>query len=660
MCGIAGYWDWNLALNADKLHTAILDMTQSLYHRGPDSGGLWIDKKTGIALGHRRLSIRDLSPLGHQPMISPDGRYVLSYNGEIYNANEFTTRLAEHNIKPKGTSDTEVLLLSLMSLGFEATIENLLGMYAFTVWDRVEKRLTLVRDRFGVKPLYWTADSDNRFLFASEPDALFYAGSWNPQIDMDSVALLLRYGYIPAPHSIWKNLFKLEAAHRLDVDANGTITKTRYWDALDVAVKSYESPFILNEQNLDTVADEFDNLMTDAVQRRMVSDVPIGAFLSGGIDSSLVTALMQKCSPNPVRTFSIGFEEKGYNEAPYAAEIAKHLGTDHTELYVPAKSAWEIIPEIPFIYDEPFADASQIPTTLLCRLACEYVTTALSGDGGDEFFAGYGRYASCLEQAPEFGPNTSVKSVVANALHLLPASKWDMLAKYLPSRLRPRNAGTRLLNYADLSLNGTFNAYYQRYFMQYFWHPDTMLVEGTAPEVASDHNLLQKLPSTGLMQFIDTNLYLADDILTKVDRASMSCSLEVRVPLLDHRIFALAWRIPEAWRMKDGKGKFMMRQVLKRYVPEKLFERPKMGFGIPIGKWITGPLREWAEDLLDERRIVEQKIFRKGKISEIWQRHKSGLSNWEYHLWIILMFQAWFDRKFQKKAFNESLPVVWA
>lgn len=660
MCGITGYWDWHLDLTAEKMRDAITGMTQSLYHRGPDSGGLWIDKEAGMALGHRRLSIRDLSPLGHQPMVSPDGRYVLSYNGEIYNANEFIIQLSERGIKPKGTSDTEILLLSIMGLGFEATIENLLGMYAFAVWDRQERRITLVRDRFGVKPLYWSTDNGKRFLFASEPDALFYAGSWNPQIDMDSVALLLRYGYIPAPQSIWKNLFKLEAAHRLDIDANGNVTKTRYWNAIDVAINNYENPLTLDRQNLEPIVDEFDSLMTDAVRIRMVSDVPIGAFLSGGIDSSLVTALMQKCSPNPVRTFSIGFEEEGYNEAPFAAAIAKHLGTAHTELYIPAKSAWELIPEIPFIYGEPFADASQIPTTLLCRLAREYVTTALSGDGGDEFFAGYGRYASCLEQVPYFAPKTPAKSMLASLLRSLPASSWDKLVEYLPTRLRPRNTGSRLLNYADLNLCGTFNAYYTRYFMQYFWHPDTLLLEGKAPDVAPDHNSLQKLPPTGLMQLLDTSLYLADDILTKVDRASMSCSLEARVPLLDHRIFASAWRIPEAWRMKDGKGKFMMRQVLKRYVPEHLFERPKMGFGIPIGKWITGPLREWAEDMLDDKRLGEEKIFRKDKIREIWQRHKSGLSNWEYHLWIILMFQTWLERKFQKKAFHNSLPVVWS
>lgn len=661
MCGIAGYWDRSARLSGDELHSAILGMTQSLTHRGPDSGGLWLEKATGMALGHRRLSIRDLSALGHQPMISPDGRLVLSYNGEIYNARELADELAARGIHPQGSSDTEILLLSLMSFGIDSTLEKLLGMFAFAVWDRPERRLTLACDRFGVKPLYWTAER-GRFLFASEIGALCQVRDWKRDINMDAVALYLRYGYIPAPHSIWRGTRKLEAACRLDVGSSGEVTIRRYWDSLKVAAEGLAAPLELNEHTESAVVDELDALLTDAVRRRMVSDVPLGCFLSGGIDSSLVTALMQKESAAPVRTFSIGFEEKAYDEAPFARAIAARLGVDHTEACLPAREAWEIVPQLPAMYGEPFGDASAVPTTLLCRLARGHVTTALSGDGGDELFGGYGRYAACLAAAPDFSAPGMVRRCAAAMLRALPAARWDQLAGLLPAALRPRHAGTRIHNFADLRLCGSFGAYYHRYFMQYFWHPDTILQRGRAPHTSAD----SPAPSAalesgvGLMQFLDASLYLPYDILTKVDRASMSCSLEVRVPLLDHRVYALACRIPESWRIREGKGKYLLRKVLERYVPLELFDRPKMGFGIPIGQWLAGPLRPWAESLFDAKRLDAGGILRTAKIRDIWERHVRGVSNWEYHLWLLLMLLAWLERNFHTRNDWPALPAIWA
>lgn len=662
MCGIAGYWDLHARASADTLHGYIASMTQALFRRGPDSGGLWIEAQTGMALGHRRLAIRDLSLLGHQPMTSPDGRYILTYNGEVYSARELTEILAQRGIHPRGTSDTEVVLLACMTLGIDATLEHLLGMYAFALWDKKERHLVLARDRMGVKPLYWMRDG-GRFCFASELSSLRTIADWNPDINHDALALLLRYGYIPAPHCIWQGAYKLPAAHRLDVDASGQIRLSRYWDPLKVAREGLNTPLPLTPETEAAYVSELDSLLTDAVRRRMVADVPVGAFLSGGIDSSLITALMQKCSAAPVRTFSIGFEEPQYNEAPFAAEVARYLGTDHTELYLSVRDAWDVIPHLPAIYDEPFADPSQIPTTLLSKLTRSHVITALTGDGGDEFFAGYDRYTSCLKQMPPFAPRTPLRTAYAAALRFLSPHAWDVLAGMLPQGIRPRNAGARLHNYADLHLNGSALAFYHRYYMQYWWHPSAILTKGSAPATIADHIDLEDSLGTGLplMQYVDMRMYLADDILTKVDRASMYHSLEARVPFLDTRVFAFAWRIPPAWRVRDGKGKYLLRKLLQKYVPASLVERPKMGFGIPVGQWLKAQLRPWAEALLDERLLREQGIFHPHSIRFAWKRHVSGASNWEYLLWIILMFQAWHAAASQRPAASShGMPVVFA
>lgn len=661
MCGIAGYWDLHAHAGAEMLYGYIAGMTQALVLRGPDSGGVWIEAGAGMALGHRRLALRELSPLGHQPMTSPDGRFVLTYNGEIYNTGELTEFLAQRGIHPRGASDTEIVLLACMTLGVDATLEHLLGMYAFALWDKKERHLVLARDRMGVKPLYWMRDG-GRFCFASELKSLRTLEDWQADINHDALALLLRYGYIPAPHCIWRGAFKLPAAHRLDVNADGRIRLCRYWDPLAVACEGLTRPLPLSPKTEAVYVEELDALLTDAVRRRMVADVPVGAFLSGGIDSSLVTALMQKCSAAPVRTFSIGFEEPDYDEAPFAADVARHLGTCHTELYLSVKDAWNLIPHLPAIYDEPFADPSQIPTTLLSGLTRRHVITALTGDGGDELFGGYDRYTSCLRQMPDFAPHTPVRTAFAAMLRSLSPRTWDALARMLPAAIRPRNAGARLHNFADLRLHGSALAFYHRYYMQYWWHPSTLLTTGKAPATIADHTDLEDSlgASLPLMQYVDTRMYLAEDILTKVDRASMHHSLEARVPLLDTRVFAFAWRIPTTWRVRDGKGKYLLRRLLHNYVPPALVERPKMGFGIPVGEWLRGPLRPWAEALLEERRLREQNIFHPQSVRSAWERHVSEASNWEYLLWIVLMFQAWHAAASQPPAVSSrDIPAVF-
>ncbi|MDR1241379.1 MAG: asparagine synthase (glutamine-hydrolyzing) [Deltaproteobacteria bacterium] len=659
MCGITGYWNFAVAEGKDDLVRRVALMTQTLIRRGPDSGGVWAQPEAGFALGHRRLSIRDLSPLGHQPMISPDGRFALSYNGEIYNTEEIAAKLAARGVRPRGTSDSEILLLACAELGVDETLPLLLGMFAFALWDAEERRLTLARDRFGVKPLYWLHEG-GRFCFASELKALRTLEDWHPDIDRDALALLLRYGYIPAPHAIWRGTRKLPAACRLDVSAGGTVQTRPYWSALDAACAGLDNPFSSTEADESEIVTGLDALLTDAVKRRMVADVPLGVFLSGGIDSSVVTALMQKCSDKPVRTFSIGFEEEAYNEAHFAAAVAAYLGTQHTEVYLRPQDAQELIPQLPTIYDEPFADASQIPTSLLSRITRRHVTTVLSGDGGDELFAGYGRYAACLANMPDFPPKTLGKAALASFIRALSPSGWDRLAALLPKSARPRNAGARLRNYADLFLHGDPQTYYHRYYMMYWWHPDTVLLSGDAPATeADDKSLPLRLREPlSIMQYLDTRLYLAEDILTKVDRAGMHHSLETRVPLLDARVFSYAWRIPLHMRIRDGTGKTMLRRVLHRYVPQSLVERPKMGFGIPIGRWLTTSLRAWAEDLLSPDVLRNQGFFRPEPVRYAWLRHTSGAGNWEYLLWIVLMFQAWLAAPQRERSNDDGLPRV--
>lgn len=653
MCGIAGYYNFAKNVNAANLRECILPMTQAFYRRGPDSGGVWIDAQNGLALGHRRLAIRDLSPLGHQPMVSPDGRYVLIYNGEIFNTDELLPLLEAKDVYPRGTSDTEVILLCCSILGIKNTLERMLGMFALALWDRQEQTLTLARDRFGVKPLYWSKQGPI-FSFASELKSLrtlSARGHFSHSINRNALASLLRYGYIPAPHSIFTDVHKLPAACILQLNRDNSLHIESYWDPLRIATEGLQQPLDIREDNLDEHVNTLDAILSKAVSRRMITDVPLGAFLSGGIDSSTVVALMQKNSPNPIKTFSIGFEQQEYNEAPHAAAVAKHLGTDHTEAYMSPSDAFALIPHLSDMYDEPFADSSQLPTALISQLTRQSVTVALTGDGGDEIFAGYGRYAFALKNTPVYTVPSPLAKAGARLLQQLSPTAWNRLNKLLPEKFRAQNLGERLHNHARLHMAGDAMEYYHRICLMLWWYPDTVVIGSkNVSTIAEDKNLLAQINDPlARMQYVDSRLYLPDDILAKVDRASMYYSLETRVPLLDTNLYHYACRIPPAWRMRHGAGKYLLRKVLHNYVPKKLVERPKMGFGMPVGTWLRGPLRNWAQDLLAPELLRRQGFLRPEPVQRAWQRHQNRTSDWQYQLWSILMFQAWL---------NATLPSV--
>ena len=653
MCGISGYYNYAKSASAESLRDRILPMTQALYRRGPDSGGAWIDAQNGLTLGHRRLAIRDLSPLGHQPMVSPDGRYVLVYNGEIFNTEELLPILKAKGVSPRGTSDTEVILLCCSVLGLKSTLERMLGMFALALWDRSERVLTLARDRFGVKPLYWSKQG-SIFCFASELKSLRtleQKGHFGLSINRGALASLLRYGYIPAPQSIFTEVHKLPAGCILQLDKNHCPEILQYWDPLRIAQEGLQQPLDISESNLDEHVNTLDAILSNAVARRMITDVPLGAFLSGGIDSSTVVALMQKNSMRPIKTFSIGFGQADYDEAPFAAAVAKHLGTDHTEAYMSPDDAFALIPQLSDLYDEPFADSSQLPTALISQLTRQKVTVALTGDGGDEIFAGYGRYAFALENTPAYNVPSPLATTGSRLLQLLSPTAWNRLNKLLPEKFRTQNAGERLHNYAHLHLVGDAMEYYHRICLMLWWYPET-IVRGCKKfsTIAEDKKLLAQIKDPlARMQFVDSKLYLPDDILTKVDRASMYYSLETRVPLLDTNVYQYACRIPPAWRMRQGAGKFLLRRVLHGYIPPNLVERPKMGFGIPLGAWLRGPLRDWAQDLLAPELLHRQGYLRPEPVQRAWQRHQDCTSDWQYQLWSILMFQSWL---------NATFPVV--
>ncbi len=615
-------------------------MGDALALRGPDDRGVWSDPAAGIALAHRRLSIVDLSPLGHQPMVSSCGRWVIAFNGEIYNFSELRAELEQAGRSFRGQSDTEVIVEGCALWGVAETVRRLWGMFAIALWDRKERRLHLVRDRLGIKPLYWGVFGD-LVLFGSELKALAAHPGWERRIDRDALAAYLRFAYVPAPRSIWRDVFKLEPGTILTIGADGGRNTDIYWSAADVARAGIgaRTDWPLSDTE---ATDRLEDLLGDAVNRHMVSDVPLGAFLSGGIDSSTVVALMQKHSRRPVRTFSIGFNEAGYDEAAHAAAIARHIGTDHTELYVEPAHALEIVPRLAEWYDEPFADSSQIPTFLVSEMTRAKVTVALSGDGGDELFAGYNRYrlARSLGRVLSALP-APLGRVAAGGLTAMPVAAWDRLFGLVPGRLRPPQPGDKVHKLAGL-LTETPDTVYRRLVSQ--WNePEKLAIGGTEPiGPLTDPGLRRDFPDPlDRMQLLDTLTYLPDDILTKVDRASMAVSLEARVPLLDHRVVAFAWSLPHRMKMRDGESKWLLRRVLYRHVPKSLLDRPKMGFGIPIGSWLRGPLRDWAEDLLDETAMRADGLLDPAPIRARWAEHLSGRRNWQYPLWTVLMLQAW-------------------
>lgn len=652
MCGLTGFLA--TATASAEIGVYARRMVNTLAHRGPDDSGIWVDNEAGVALAHRRLSVLDLSSAGHQPMISPSYRFVVSYNGEIYNHLELRSEMEAEALAPawRGHSDTETLLAAVDTWGLEKTLEKCVGMFAFALWDSRERALTLVRDRIGEKPLYygWIKDA---LVFGSELKAIRAYPGFDNRIDRRALALFLRYNYIPAPWSIYEGIWKLPPGCRVRFDAYNLAEERNtpghvqaYWSARDVAEAGMRKAFPGMEEE---AAEELIRLIGRSLAGQRIADVPLGAFLSGGIDSSTVVALLQAQSTTPVRTFTIGFHEDDFNEAKQALDVARHLGTDHTELYVTAKEAQAVIPLLPTIYDEPFADSSQIPTYLVARLARQHVTVALSGDGGDELFGGYNRYFwvtrlwRWLTRVP-----VALRSSFVAAILAVPPMAWNRvfsaLQPALPDEWKYGNPGDKLHKLAGLLDANRPEKVYHR--LVSHWHdPARIVLGGTEPITLhmNESHRLDSLDPVPRMMYLDLVTYLPDDILVKVDRAAMAVSLETRIPLLDHRIIEFAWSLPVSMKVRNGTGKWLLRRVLNRYVPRHLIERPKMGFGIPLDGWLRGPLRAWAEDLLSEERLSRQGYFDPFPIRKKWEEHLSGRRNWQYPLWDILMFQAWLE-----------------
>jgi asparagine synthase (glutamine-hydrolysing) len=640
MCGIAGVLT-SAGGAREPLERNATAMADSIAHRGPDDQGVWCDPEAGVALTHRRLSIVDLSPAGHQPMMSANGRFVITYNGEVYNFHELRAELEARGALFKGHSDTEVILESFALNGISATVKRLVGMFAIGIWDRKERTLSLVRDRVGIKPLYW-AKFGELLLFGSELKALRSYSGWTPRINRGVAAAFMRHNCIPAPHSIYEGVYKLEPGCILTLPWKGEPRIEKYWDARAVAKAGLADPLDLSNREL---TDQLESLLLDSVRRRMVADVPVGAFLSGGVDSSTVAALMQAANAGPVRTYSIGFDIAGFDEAPHAAAVARHLGTDHTELTVTSKQALDVIPRLADMYDEPFADSSQIPTYLVSAMTRQHVTVALSGDGGDELFGGYNRYqlAQSYWKKLALVPRP-LRRACAKALQALPADRWSSLFNLVPHGMRPSQPGDKLHKLASILAFDDAGTVYRR--LVTHWEPETIMPGIDEPKgVVWDDTVAKDFPGGfERSQFLDLVNYLPDDILTKIDRASVAVGLEARVPLLDHRVVEYAWHIPRQNLIRDGVSKWPLRQVLYRHVPKQLIDRPKMGFGIPLGEWLRGPLRDWAEALLDERRLEEAGFVDSVVVRRYWHEHLSGRHNWEYLLWDALMLEAWRER----------------
>ena len=642
MCGLTGFV---AASGSEELLPTVRRMCDAIVHRGPDDSGEWIDAEHGVALGFRRLAIIDITQAGHQPMLSASGRFVLTFNGEVYNFEDLRRELREAGAAPsfRGHSDTEVMLAAFEAWGVEAAVKRFNGMFAIALWDRERRRLHLIRDRMGVKPMYY-GFAGRTFLYGSELKALRQHPDFIGTIDRGALDLFLRFTYVPAPYSIYKGIRKLMPGTILTFDPATRQTETTvYWSARDAALHGSTHRFQGSE---DDAANELETLLRDSVRIRMISDVPLGVFLSGGIDSSIVTALMQAQSAAPIRTFTVGFKETAYDEAPYAAAVARHLGTDHTELYMSTDDALRVIPKLPAMYDEPFADSSQIPTHLVSMLARRHVTVSLSGDGGDELFGGYTRYF--LGQKA-FGRLSKVprafRPLVGRALTMFAPHVWDRLLSLggplLPRALRPPRPGERIHKVARvLAANDLDEMYFE---LVSHW----MNVVKDAPPYEAPVMNRGGWPALSdpveRMMYFDQVSYLPDDILTKVDRASMAVSLEAREPLLDYRLVEFAWTLPLSMKVHNGQGKHVLRRVLDRYVPPHLIERPKMGFGLPLETLLRGQLRDWAESLLDPKSLGA--FFDVAPIRSKWDDHLAGKGEWKQHIWAVLMFQAWLQEQ---------------
>jgi asparagine synthase (glutamine-hydrolysing) len=650
MCGILGLIE---AASQTQLEERARNLVARLVHRGPDDYGVWLDASAGLALGHRRLAILDLSPAGHQPMVSASGRFVITFNGEIYNHLALRDELAKVGAGGtawRGHSDTETLIAAVEAWGVEATLKKAVGMFALALWDRETRTLTLARDRLGEKPLYYGWQG-GVFLFGSELKALRAHPAFAGEIDRDALALYLRHNYVPAPFSIYRGICKLPPGtylHLSERDAQARITPAPqpYWSVHHVVQDGQSHPFTGSDAE---AVQSLDGLLRQSIRGQMLADVPLGAFLSGGVDSSTVVALMQAQASRPVKTFTIGFHEAGYNEAEHAHAVAAHLGTEHTELYVTAEQAMAVIPRLPALYDEPFADSSQIPTLLVSEFARRHVTVSLSGDGGDELFGGYNRYvwASRIWRSLGWAPRP-LRAALAGVLTSLPPATWNGvfsgLSLFLPKRWRYANPGDKLHKLAGILAVRSPEEIYLA-LVSHWQQPANIVIGATEPAtVLTDARQWADVPDfESRMMYLDQMTYLPDDILTKVDRAAMGVSLETRVPLIDHRVVEFAWQLPLSMKIRNGQAKWLLRQVLYRYVPRELIERPKMGFGIPLDVWLRGPLRDWAEALLGESRLRQEGYFHPEPIRQKWSEHLSGQRNWAYYLWDVLMFQAWLE-----------------
>ncbi|MDR7420170.1 MAG: asparagine synthase (glutamine-hydrolyzing) [Armatimonadota bacterium] len=645
MCGFAGLVGWCRPL-AREAEEDVARMAATLEHRGPDDAGVWSDQAAGVALGFRRLAILDLSPTGHQPMRSRDGRFTVVFNGEIYNHRDLREELEARRRSFRGTSDTEVILEAASEWGSEAAVTRLWGMFALALWDAVERRLLLARDRLGKKPLYM-AETSAGLLFASELKAIRAHPAFDPTLDPEAIASYIRFGYVPAPQCVYRHARKLRPGWIATVDADGTIRERAYWNLGEVAARGIAAAVPLDA---DDAADELDRRLGDAVARRMLADVPLGALLSGGIDSSTVVALMQAQSSRPVRTFTVGFAERAFDEADAARAVAAYLGTDHIELRVTPEEARAVVPKLPDIYDEPFGDASQIPTFLIAAVARRYVTVCLSGDGGDEVFGGYVRHVWADRFWRRLSPwPLAARQLGGALLAAIPPGMADATYRaaepLLPGSWRQRHPADKLRKLAALACAQSLDDVYLS--LVSAWPAPERLLPGTRGLLPSEWAPWPaglSLDGVDRVMFLDQATYLPDDILVKVDRASMAASLEVRAPLLDHRILEWAWHLPRALRADQGVGKRLLRRVLARYVPPALTERPKTGFGIPVGEWLRGPLRDWAESLLDPRRLAADGLIDPAPVRQVWQEHLRGRQDHAARLWTVLMLQAWRER----------------
>ena len=637
MCGIAGI----LTSNQDLISQPICNkMAASLQHRGPDGLGIWIDNNS-LALIHTRLSILDLSDSGHQPMHSSSGRYVISFNGEIYNHLKLRKDLKSKVFQ--GHSDTETLLACIEEWGLELTLKKCEGMFALALWDRSKKILMLARDRLGEKPLYygWQGEgAGSVFLFGSELKALCRHPSFRFDINRNAINLLLRHNCVPAPHSIYNKISKLMPGTILSISNNTEPKIFEYWSLKEVAMKGLSN--LYNGGDAEII-NGLENVLNQSVKQKMVADVPLGAFLSGGVDSSLIVALMQQQSTRPVKTFTIGFSDDLYNEAKYAKKVAKYINTDHTELYVSHQDAIDVIPKLPNIYDEPFSDSSQIPTFLVSKLAKEHVTVGLSGDAGDELFCGYNRYLLTdrlwgkLSKLP-----VSMRRGLSGALSTLSPETLNKFLGFLPYN----RVGEKIHKAANVIGSSSIDELYLQ-LVSNWSNPESIVLNSSGAISQATSGIINSLQMNQIqkMMLMDTLTYLPDDILTKVDRAAMGVSLETRIPFLSCNVVDFAWHMPMNFKIRNGESKWALRQILYKYIPKEMIERPKMGFSVPIGVWLRGPLREWAEDLLDESRLRQEGFFDPTVIRKKWMEHLSGARDWQHQLWSVLMFQAWLEEQ---------------